>query len=111
MFKTPDGVVHFERGYFFANCTLTLEDLPPQPQPPKDRFTVVFPTVYLDNGVVIYRGGPLAEGNDLFTFKNCRFDIGANAVPPRPVQDLLEAALKQADLQKVEVNPLGEKPA
>jgi hypothetical protein len=61
--------------------------------------------------VVIYRGGPLAEGNELFDFTNCRFDIGANAIPPRPVQDLLEAMLKQGDLQKVEVNLSGGKPA
>jgi hypothetical protein len=109
--NTPDGVVHLEGGYFFANCTLTLEDLPPQPQPPKGKFSVVFPTVHLDNGVVIYRGGPLAEGNELFDFTNCRFDIGASAIPPRPVQDLLEAVLKQGDLQKVEVNLSGGKPA
>jgi hypothetical protein len=107
----PNGGIQVLFGYFFANCTLTLEDLPPQPQPPKDRFTVAFPIVHLDDGVVVYRGGPLTEGNDSFIFNNCRFDIGASAVPPRPVQDLLEAALKQGDLQKVEVNLPAGKPA
>jgi hypothetical protein len=104
---TPNGVVHVDTGYFFADCALTLEDLPPQQQ----KGPVIFPTVHLDNGVVIYRGGPLAEGNDAFIVNNCRFDIGASAVPPPPVQDLLEAALKQGDLQRLEVNLPGGKPA
>jgi hypothetical protein len=107
----PNGVVRIEGGYFFANCTLTLEDLPPQPKPPKGKFSVVWPTVILDNGVVIYRGGELAEGNDAFTFYNCRFEMGANAVPAKPIQDLLEAALKQGNLQRVEVNLPDRKPA
>ena len=94
-------------GYFFADCTLTLEDLPPQQQTGR----VVFPTVYLDNGVVVYRGGPLTAGNDSFIFNNCRFDISASTVPPTPVQDLLQAALKQGDLQRVEVNLPRGKPA
>jgi len=98
-----NGGFRVDFSYFLSGCTLTLENLPPQQQ----KRQVQFPVIHPSNGVVVYRGGPIAEGNDPFIINNCRFDITAKDVPPKPVQDILEAALQKSDLDAVEANVHG----
>jgi hypothetical protein len=77
-------------GYFFSNCTLELERLPA-------RSGIVRPT-YLDNGIVVYHSGPLAQGNIAFRFTNCRFEFDVRGVPSKPIQDMLISGLQQPDI-------------
>jgi hypothetical protein len=115
----PNGGFTIAFGYFFSNCTLTLEDIPPQHQDGSSPFPIIhsngmkvaFSVIHLDNGVVVYRGGAVDNSNDSYVFTNCRFDFSVNGVPPSPVRDLLEAALKQSTLKSVEINLPNAAPA
>ena len=61
--------------------------------------------VYLNNGEVIYDGGPISHEAG-FVFINCIFNLHTTSVPDKPARELLTAALKSDDLTQVSVGTL-----
>jgi hypothetical protein len=87
-------------GYFFSNCSLNLETIPPptlrKGDIPKDfpiqGANITIPVILTD-GEVIYEGGAIAPDAS-FLFENCAFYIKPDGDPSAPEKSILRAALE-----------------